>query len=160
MKTLVAYFSLDGDTQLIAETIADKLKADILNLEPVKPFPSEGFGKFFVGGMSVLFNKKPRLKNEDIDLRQYDNIIIGSPVWAGSYSPPVNTFISKYRFTGKNVALFLCSGGGGVEKCFEKFRKELSGNNFLGEIDFIEPLKTDKTEACKTAVKWAESLSV
>lgn len=160
MKTLIVYYSLEGNTGFIAETIAKKLQADVLKLETTKPFPTEGFSKFFKGGMSVVFNTKPKLKNDNVDLSQYDNIVIGSPVWAGSYSSPINTFIKKYKFTGKKVAMFLCSGGGDVEKGFTRLKKALQGNDFIGEIDFIEPMKKNADEESKTAVRWAESLGI
>lgn len=158
MKTLVVFYSLEGNSEFVAGVIAKKLQADIVKLETVKPFPTEGFGKFFIGGMSVTFKSKPKLANKDIDVSGYDNIVIGAPVWAGSFASPVNTFISKYKFTGKKVGLFLTSGGPEVEKCFVKLKKALGENDFVGEIDFIEPLKKGKDEAAKTAEKWAEGL--
>ena len=42
------------------------------------------------------------------------------------------------------MALFLTSGGPDVEKCFAKLKEALDGNEFAGEIDFIEPLKNNK----------------
>ena len=159
MKTLVVFFSLEGNSEFIAGVIGEKLKADIVKLETVKPFAKEGFKKFFKGGMSVVFKFKPKLANVNLDLSEYDNIVIGTPVWAGGFSSPVNTFINKYKFTGKKVALFLTSGGPDVEKCYAKIKKALDGNEFVGEIDFIEPIKTGKDESAKKAEQWAESLA-
>lgn len=159
MKTLVVFYSLEGNSEFIAGAIAKQLQADIVKLETVKPFPKEGFGKFFKGGMSVVFKSKPKLANENIDISGYDNIVIGTPVWAGGFSSPVNTFINNYKFAGKKVALFLTSGGPDVEKCYAKMKKALDGNEFVGEIDFIEPIKTGKDEAAKKAEQWAESLA-
>ena len=158
MKTLVVFYSLEGNSEFVAGVIAKKLQADIVKLETVKPFQTEGFGKFFKGGMSVVFKSKPKLKNQNVNVSQYDNIIIGTPVWASGYSAPVNSFINQYKFTGKKVALFLTSGGPDVEKCFAKMKKALGENDYVGQIDFIEPLKKGKDEAAKTAEKWAEGL--
>lgn len=158
MKTLVVFFSLEGNSEFIAGVIAKQLKADIVKLETVKPFAKEGFKKFFNGGMSVVFKLKPKLTNQNIDLSGYDNIVIGTPVWAGGFSSPINTFISNYKFTGKKVALFLTSGGPDVEKCCAKMKKALSGNEVVGEIDFVEPIKNGKDEAAKKAEQWAASL--
>lgn len=160
MKTLVVFYSLEGNTKFIADVIAKHLQADTLELKTAKPFPIKGFKKFFKGGMSVVFKQKPKLDNKDIDLNPYDNIIIGTPVWAGSYSSPVNSFIKQYPFTGKKVGVFLCSGGGGVEKCCSNIKKALPGNSFIGEIDFVEPLKRGREEAFKASVQWCENLSL
>lgn len=160
MKTLVLFYSLEGNTEFIANTVAEKLGADILKLETVKPFPKEGFNKFFKGGMSVVFKSKPKLSNKNIDLSPYDSIIIGTPIWAGSFASPFNTLFKSHPFSGKKVAFFTCSGGGDDEKCLENFKAKLSGNSFVGSIAFKEPLKQDKEEITQNAIKWAEGLSL
>ena len=39
MKAIVVYYSLSGHTEYAAETIARKLGAEIVRLEPKKPYP-------------------------------------------------------------------------------------------------------------------------
>lgn len=158
MKTLVVFYSLEGNTEFIAGVIAKKLGADLVRLETVKPFPTEAPAKFFKGGMSAVFKMKPKLKNNNIDVKQYDNVIIGTPVWASTHASPINTFIKNFGFTRKKVALFVCSGGPDVEKCYAKLKKALGDNSYVGEIDFMDPLKNGKDEAAKTAENWAANL--
>lgn len=158
MKTLVAFYSLDGNTEFLAQIIAEQLGADRIKLEPVKPYPNKGFGKFFIGGMSAVCKAAPKLKNPDIDLGAYDNIVLGSPIWAGTYAPPLNTLFKKHGFRGKKLAFFLCSGGGDTAKCLANLKAACDGNSFVGEIGFIEPLKTGKEEAGHRAAVWAEGL--
>ena len=160
MKTLIVFYSLEGNTELIANTLAKRLSADIFKIETEKPFVTEGFRKFFDGGRSVVFKHRPKLKNKDIDLNQYDLILIGTPIWAGSFSSPIRSFIHKYHMTDKNIALFVCSASGEVEKCYARLKKALNGNRFIGEIDFKDPLKAEKDEVLKIANRWAESLSI
>ncbi|MEA4895539.1 MAG: flavodoxin [Oscillospiraceae bacterium] len=158
MKTLVVFYSLDGNTEFTAGAVAAKLGADILKLETAKPFPNKGFAKFFKGGMCAVFKTAPKLKNRNIDLGPYDNIVLGTPVWASTYAPPINTLMKEHKFTGKKVALLLCSGGPDVEKCLVNLRKLLDGNEIVGDIDFVEPLKKGKEDAEKKADAWAGSL--
>jgi len=108
--------------------------------------------------MSAVFKFAPKLKNQNIDLSSYDNIVLGTPVWASTYASPMNTLIKKHKFTGKKVALLICSGGPDVEKCLVNFRKALDGNEIVGHIDFMDPLKKDKEASTKQAIAWAESL--
>lgn len=158
MSTLVVYFSFGGNTKFIAEKIAETISADMIELNTSKKYPTEGFRKYFWGGKSVIFGEKPKLTNENIDLSRYETIIIGTPVWAGSYSPPVKSFISQYKIQGKRIALFASHGGGGADKCFAKLKEGLPGNEFIGETDFSEPKKNP--ESSDKAVKWAEGLNV
>ncbi len=158
MSSLVVYFSFDGNTKFIAEKIAETINADIIGLSTSKKYPTEGFKKYFWGGKSVIFGEKPKLTNENIDLSRYDTIIIGTPVWAGSYTPPIKSFISQYNIRGKRIALFASHGGGGAEKCFARLKEALPGNKFIGETDYIEPKKSPDSTA--KAVRWASGLAV
>ncbi|MCQ4937179.1 MULTISPECIES: flavodoxin family protein [Anaerotignum] len=157
MRTLVVFFSFEGNTKLVGEAIAKTMDADIVELKTSKQYPTEGFGKFFWGGKSVLFGETPELINEKIDVSKYDTVIIGTPIWAGSFAPPIKSFISQYQMKGKRIALFACHGGGGAKKCFSKLKEAFPENKFIGEIAFVEPKKNTE-ESSNEAVKWASEL--
>ena len=46
MKSLVIFYSLEGNTKLIATTIATTINADILELKPNKKYHNSGFKKY------------------------------------------------------------------------------------------------------------------
>jgi len=152
MKTVIVYYSLEGSTDSAARLIAEKTGADLIRLIPAKELPSGNFQKYFWGGKSAVFNEKPKLKNEAIDLSQYEKIVIGTPVWAGTFAPPILTFLTDYPFKDKKVFLFACHSGGGGEKCFAKLKTRLIGNSVTGTTDFIEAIKDkDENNAAKIA---------
>jgi flavodoxin len=64
VKSAVIYYSLTGNTSLVAKMIAERIEADIIKLKPEKEIPSTGAGKYFMGGKSVMLNEKPKLINE------------------------------------------------------------------------------------------------
>jgi len=154
---LIVYFSFDGNTQMIAKAIAETIGAELLELQTSKKYPTKGFWKYFWCGKSVFFGEKPALTIAPIDLNQYDTIIIGTPIWAGSLTPPVNSFIHQYPFRGKRLALFASHSGGGADKCFQKIKEKLPGNEIIGEMDFMNPRKNPQ-ESLKKAADWAGTL--
>lgn len=160
MKNLVVYYSLEGNTKLIAEFIAKEIGADIIELKPKKEFPSSGFRKYVWGGKSVIFKQKPELMNKEIDISKYDNIFLGTPVWAGTYAAPFNTFLDISTINNKNIALFACHGGGVSEKCFANFKKELSENIFIGNIELVDPLKKETDSSLDKVKKWLQTLNI
>ncbi len=157
MSTLVVFFSFEGNTKFIAETIAKTMNADILELKTSKKYPTEGAGKYFWGGKSVLFGEKPELINDSVDLSRYETVLIGTPIWAGSFAPPVKSFISQYKIHGKRIALFASHGGGGAQKCFAKLKEALPDNEFMGEIALVDPKKKPQ-ESSNEAIRWATKL--
>ena len=160
MKNLVVYYSLEGNTKLIAEFIAKEIGVDIIELKPKKEFPSSGFRKYVWGGKSVIFKQKPELMNKETDISKYDNIFLGTPVWAGTYAAPFNTFLDISTIKNKNIALFACHGGGGSEKCFANFKKELSENTFIGYIELVDPLKKETDSSLDKVKKWLQTLNI
>lgn len=157
MSTLVVFFSFEGNTKLVGDAIAKTMGADTVVLKTSKQYPTAGIGKFFWGGKSVLFGETPQLVNERIDLSKYDTVIIGTPIWAGSFAPPIKSFITQYQMKGKRIGLFACHGGGGAKKCFSKLREAYPENQFIGEIAFLEPRKNPQ-ESVNEAAKWASEL--
>ena len=76
----------------------------------------------------------------------------------GTYAPPYNRFLEKYNIENKNIGLFACHGGGGAEKFFSNIKSKIPNNKFIGEIDFLDPLKNNKEENLEKAKKWAKEL--
>ncbi len=53
----------------------------------------------------------------------YDVVFIGSPIWYGTYAPPVAEFFKTHSFAGKTVVPFCTHGGGGAGRYFVDVRK-------------------------------------
>jgi len=158
MKKLVIYYSLDGNTRFIAENIARSSQADILELKTEIKLPTNSFGKHFVGGGMVFKRETPALLPFDKNPTDYDMIIIGTPVWAFNFSPPIRSLLTKCKITGKKIAFF-CSCGGMPGKTIPNMKELLTGNEFVGEKIFINALKNkEKTE--KDAIEFVKTLSV
>jgi flavodoxin len=157
MKKLIIFYSLDGNTRFIAQTIAETIGADLLELKTLDQPKPKGFMKYFWGGRQVMMKEKPALLPFDKNIEDYEVLIIGTPVWAFSYTPALATFFSKINIQGKKIALFCCSGGG-KGKTLEKMKAQLGGNFFVGEHHFIEPNRS-KERSAQEAKKWASLLS-
>jgi len=156
MKNLVVYYSLDGNTRYIAENIASAIGADILELKPVSDIKNNKFTKYLWGGRQVVMGKKPELEKISVNPQEYDTIFIGTPVWAFSCSPAINTFISEFEIRAKKLAFFICDGGS-KGKTFSNMRERLIDNTILGELELTEPIKGNEDKAAQ-ARKWAKAM--
>lgn len=125
MKRLVVFYSLSGNTEEAARKLAEKLGADLLKLETVKPMPKGFAARIIVGGGQVLFRYVPELKPLGKDVAAYDELIVGSPIWNGRGVPAVNAFLRDEKAAAKVMALFFLSGGGETRKGLEAITKLL-----------------------------------
>lgn len=140
MRKIIIFYSLDGNTKFIAQNMAQKLGADILELKPEKEIPKTEPLKHLIGGKQVLMKETPKLKEYKIDLANYDVLIIGTPVWAFDFSPPIRTFLKENKIENKKIILF-CTDKMSKGKTFENLRKELKGNEIIAEIEFRNVLE-------------------
>lgn len=153
MKTMIVYYSHDGNTKFAVEMIAAHLGADILTLEPEKPLPTGKFSKYFWGGKSVVFNEKPALKPYQFDASKYDAVILGSPVWAGSFAPPMATFLQDNSLADVKIGLLACHGGGGTDKCFRKLEAALPASPIVARLGLKNPLDEPKSASLQTSIE-------
>lgn len=157
MKTLLVYYSLEGNDKVIVDAISEETDCEVLELIPTKEVPKSGFFKFVWGGKQVVFNEKPELQPYKKDFSSYDLIIIGSPVWAGTYAPVFNTFFSDTVIKNKKIALFACYGGS-EGKIFDSFKSKLEGNEIIGQIGFKNPAKNETAKSKENAKKWIRGI--
>ena len=157
MKTAVIYYSYGGNSALVAEILKAELRADVFRIETLDSKKRKGFSLFLWGGGQVFFGKKPPLKPLSVDINAYDLIVLGTPVWAGSPTPAIVSFLSKNSITGKKIALFCCHAGG-MGKALEKLKAMLNGNTIKGETDFKFSAKMDNAELKQKINEWAKTL--
>lgn len=156
MKTLIVYYSYEGNCEALAKSMAAATGADVLKLEVENEKPTKSAFRFVWGGMQVYMTKKPALKPYTVDLSQYDNIVIATPCWFGTYAPAINTFLSDNHFTGKKVCLLVCNGGN-LRNTWSNFETALAGNSIAGKLDLVYPIKNGIEAAQKTANDWLQN---
>lgn len=125
MKKAVVFYSLSGNTQAAAKEIAEGIGADLIELKLVKPFPTEKSKQLALGGMQAMFGVKPAIQELSKNIKEYDVLILGTPIWAGTIAAPVHSFLNKYQVLDKIVAVFTFSGGGDNKRCIAKLSKRL-----------------------------------
>jgi flavodoxin len=159
MKKLVVFYSLDGNTRFVGQTIAKKIDADIFELKPRTGGKLTGFSKYFFGGMQAIFGLKPPLAGLPKNIDKYGLIILGGPVWASRPAPVINSFVSFAGLKGMRLALFCCNGGGKSDTYFAKIRSGLKGNSIIGTTSFQDPLAADRDEIREKIADWAKKIS-
>lgn len=113
MKTIVVFYTFGGSTKTEAEKIAKDRGATLCQVEETKKRGM--FSAFFSGCPKAGMRKASKIKPIAYDLGDYDRIVIGGPIWAGSPAPAINAIFDLLP-SGKEVELFFCSGGGKTPK--------------------------------------------
>ena len=159
MKTLIVYYSLEGNTEYAAGKIASALDADTLRIEPKKAYPDSGFRKYIWGGKSAVMAETPKLLPYAFDASAYDRIVFGFPVWASNVTPPIRTFVKENRLQGKRIAAFACQSGSGAEKAFDRLKTALGIDALEAELILIDPISRPSEENERRLRTFCEKLT-
>ena len=121
---LVAYFSRAGEnynvgtidkgnTQIVAEFIADKVGGDSFHIETVTRYPAEYDDCCDVAKQELADKARPELNGTVDNMEQYDIVFLGYPIWWGDMPMAVYTFMDSYDFSDKVVIPFNTHEGSG-----------------------------------------------
>lgn len=111
-KILVAYYSWGGNTKAVGDYIAQKLNADVYQIQPVKSYPADYDACVKeVGKQGKEY--EPELKPTQINVADYDVIFVGTPCWWGTISNPLRSFLRQNSFKGKILIPFMTNGTSG-----------------------------------------------
>lgn len=141
MKLAIVYYSQSGNCEFVANEIAKQVEADLIRIEPSKAYPDKGFKKFFWGGKSAVMGESPALVPYEFDATKYDTVLLGYPVWASTFAPPIRSFVeqNKAALQGKKVIAFASSSGGNADKSFQKLAALLKSDPLFPTLSIVDP---------------------
>jgi len=124
-KVLVAYFSWGGTTRKVAQTIQEKTGGDLYEIKTEKPYPTEYRPTTDIAKKEKADNARPKLAGPLPDMKKYDVILLGYPIWWYIEPMAVKTFVEAQDLSGKTILPFATSGGSGIEGSVADLRKTL-----------------------------------
>ena len=134
-KKLVAYFSASGTTKKTAQLIAKATGADLYEITPKVAYTEADLNWMDKKSRSsVEMNDKkfrPEVEDKDAHIAEYDEIILGFPIWWYVAPTIVNTFLEKYDFSGKKIVLFATSGGSGFGNIVKELQPSAPNAEFV-----------------------------
>ena len=132
MKKLVAYFSPTGTTEALAKHLAKVIDADLFPIVPEVPYTKADLDWMDKKSRSTVEmndpTSRPAIAGTCADIRAYDVIFVGFPIWWYTAPTIVRRFLESYDFSGKKIILFATSGGSGFGKTAEDLRRAVKGD--------------------------------
>ena len=115
-KSLIIYFSATGNTKKAADKLQKQADADMVRIVPRKTYKKKdlNYNKDCRANSEQEKNKDVAIATKVRDLKQYDTIFLGYPIWWGKEPGVIRTFLKKNDLKGKTVLPFCTSGGSGI----------------------------------------------
>ena len=137
--TLVAYFSWSGNTQQMAEIIAQETRADLFDTRSrVSRLTPTITIRFWMSPSRNRRGRPSELNAQVEDWDRYDTIFVGYPNWWNDAPMAVYTFLESYDFTGKTLIPFNTSASGGFGRSLSGIEESATGATILEGLDLTE----------------------
>ena len=112
-KSLVAYFSVSGNTKAVAEKIAKETGSDLYEIKAKVPYTDADTNWHDRKSRTTIEMQsstiKPELAEKDANVSGYDTIYLGYPIWWGEAPHILWSFLESYNFEGKTIIPFCTS---------------------------------------------------
>ena len=172
-KILVVYFSRAGEqysvgvvkkgnTAFVAEEIAKQTGADLFEIKP----QTDNYPKKY-DPLTDYAKKEQRKKERPLyagkvpNLKEYDTIFVGAPVWWGDWPMIMYTFFEKNNLAGKRLAPFCTHEGSGLSGFDLKLKKACPKAVVLKGLALTgKTAQTDRDETAKAVSKWLDDLKI
>ena len=159
-ETLVVYYSATGNTEQVANYIADITGGDLFELEPTEPYTSDDLD--WTDDNSRVSQEYYDESLRDVELvadtvenwDSYDTVFIGYPIWWGIAAWPTDGFVEANDFTGKTVIPFCTSASSGLGESGELLA-ELAGTG-----DWQEGMRFRSSASEADVQEWIDSLGL
>lgn len=126
-ENIICYFSASNNTKEVANLLHDYLDSDIYEIKPEVKYTPDDLDWTNKQSRSTLEMEdetcRPKIEG-NIDVSNYNNVIIGFPVWWYTFPRIINTFVENTNLEGKNIILFCTSGGSSIEKSLKDFKEK------------------------------------
>ena len=148
-KTLVVYFSWSGNTEEMANHIAEQTDGDLLEIEPQTPYPDDYNETGDVAEKERDENARPEIANLPDSIEEYGTILVGYPIWWHTAPMIIGTFLENYDLTGKEIYPFTQSASMDTEqfKNSMDFVRENAANANVHDGLFLSESDTDGIDA-------------
>lgn len=156
-NTLVVYYSHSGNTQTIAGYIKDALGCDIVRIETVNPYPESYDEHLAQAREEVAAGYHPELKTRVENIKDYDVVFVGYPIWVETAAPPIASFLADHDLSDKTVIPFCTSGTSPAETSYRLVRSLCPHSTIL---EGIQIRRGTYDTAHERALKWLRDIGM
>lgn len=152
-KVLIVYFSATGTTKSAAKKIKKATGGTLYQINPAKPYTSADISYDNDNNRANTEQRdgsvRPEIKGKVKNMKQYDVIFIGYPIWMKKEPMIIRTFLESYDLKGKRVVPFCTSAGDGISGSMKGIKTFAKGAEVVKGKDLTDL-------SAKSVKKWAE----
>ena len=157
---LVAYFSATGNTERVANAIAEATGGDLFEITPADPYTDDDLNWTDENSRVVQEYENPDARDTELvaytpeNWADYDVVFVGYPIWWYDAAWPVDGFVEANDFTGKTVVPFCTSSSSRLGESGQRLAQ------LAGTGDWMEGQRFRSSASQEDVTAWVESLGL
>ena len=166
-KTLIVYYCYTNNVHTIVSDLQTQIEADVVRVEPAEEGLDYAANNYAIGSALIQAIRNnpndaasyPEIKPVEVNIADYDRIIVGAPLWWSNMAAPLQTFLFQYgsQMEGKSIGLIVSSSSSGINGVESDARRLIPGG------DFLEPslwIRSGQTSNChSTIADWLSQIN-
>lgn len=168
-KVLIAYFSRadenysvgnveKGNTEILAEMIQEGTNGTLFHIQRSIPYPAS-YNECTVECRKEKGSRPTLL--DDIDIKDYDIVFLGYPIWYSDMPMPVYTFIESKNWNGKKIIPFSTNEGSGLAGTISTIKEKCKSGTVIDALSMRGNTAQNSRERARIQVKdWLNSLDI
>ena len=165
-KTLVVYYSYTNNVHDIVTALSKQIDADVVRIEPAEKGLDYAANNYAIGSklISAIRNNPndaasyPAIDPVNVNLAEYDCIIISAPLWWSNMAAPLQTYLfhNGKAIAGKKIGLIVSSASTGISGVEADAKRLIPDGIFLSPSLWIRSSQT--FNASSMLESWLKSI--
>lgn len=165
-KTLVVYYSYTNNIHSIITELTKQIDADVVRIEPAEKGLDYAANNYAIGSaqISAIRNNPnsatsyPAFDPVNVNLADYDCIIIGAPLWWSNMASPLQAYLfhNGAAMAGKKIGLIVSSASSGISGVESDARRLIPGGDFMTPSLWIRSSQT--SSASSMIATWLKNI--
>ncbi len=156
-KTLVVYYSYTNNVEKIVNELKTQIDCDVVEIEPAEKGLDYAANNYAIGSTQIAAIRNnpndassyPAIDPVDINLDEYETVIIGAPLWWSQMAAPLQTYLfhNGAKMGGKNIGLIVSSHSSGISSVVADAKRLIPDGIFLEPNLWIRSSETSNSHA-------------
>lgn len=146
-KTLIVYYSYTNNVERIVTELRSQIEADVVEIEPAEKGLDYAADNYAIGSAQIAAIRNnpnaassyPPIDPVNVNLADYDCIIIGAPLWWSNMAAPMQTFLfnNGAQMAGKKIGLIVSSASSGISGVEADAKRLIPNGEFFSQSLWI-----------------------
>ena len=156
-KTLIVYYSYTNNVEKIVNELSRLIESDVVEIEPAEKGLDYAANNYAIGSAQIGAIKNnpddsssyPAIDPVNVNLDEYDTIIIAAPLWWSQMAAPLQTYLFRNGkvMAGKNIGLIVSSASSGISGVEADAKRLIPNGNFLNPSLWIRSSQTSNASS-------------